>query len=344
MEFNRLGNTGLIVSRLAFGAMTFGQDPGPMGKVWKTGQQEADRLVQRSLDSGINFFDTANRYSGGQSEVMLGKALGKRRHDVILSTKIGFRENDAVINAGASARHLINALEGSLERLGTDYVDLLSIHKPDPFTPAEETARALDNLVQRGMVRYIGYSNLSAWEAAKFVGIQDRHGWARFCAAQMYYSLVGRDLENEILPFCQDAGIGIVAWSPLASGFLTGRYSREDPTGGGGRMSDFEFIPTDKDKGYAAIERMKAIAGARGATVAQVAIAWLLGRPGVSTVLLGASKMSQLEDNLQAIHVNLSKEEILDLDRITAPALTYPRWFQQKTLDEVSSRALHYES
>src|SRR5581483_3266738 len=221
MQYARLGNTGLVVSRLALGVMTFGSaTDSDIAGVWKTGQSEADRIVLRSLDAGINFFDTADMYAGGQSEEMLAKALGPRRKDVIISTKVGFRSSPALTHAGASLGHILSAAEASLRRLRTDYIDLLSIHKWDPYTPFEETARALENLVQRGLVRYIGYSNLSAWQASKVVGIQKQQGYAPFCAAQMYYSLVGRDIEHEIVPFCTDAGIGIVVWSPLAGGFL----------------------------------------------------------------------------------------------------------------------------
>ena len=340
MKYNRLGNTGLIVSRLAFGAMTFGSAPGPLSHIWNTPQDIANALVARSLDAGINFFDTADAYANGQSEEILGKALKSRRADVIISTKIGFRSGDAVILAGASARHIIAATEGCLRRLGTDYVDLLSIHKPDPFTPMEETARALDYLVQRGMVRYVGYSNLSAWQAAKFVGIQERHGYARFVAAQMYYSLIGRDLEQEIAPFCDDAGVGIVVWSPLASGFLTGRYTRKDPMGNHGRLAGGDFPPIDRDRGYDLIDRMRPIADRHKATIAQVALGWMLAKPFVSTILLGASKMSQLDDNLGAADLELSAEEVAELDRLTAPPMIYPNWFQEFTLDQVSAQAL----
>lgn len=340
MQYTRLGNSGLVVSRFAFGAMTFGHDSGPMGAVWKTGQQEADALVNRSLEAGINFFDTADMYAGGQSETMLGKALGSRRKDVVISTKVGFRSNDALINAGASLRYLVNATEDCLRRLGTDYIDLLSIHKLDPFTPAEETARALDHLITRGMVRYIGYSNFTAWQAAKFIGIQKQAGYSPFIAAQMYYSLVGRDLEYEIIPFCEDAGIGIVVWSPLASGFLTGRYTREDPAGGKGRLASAEFLPTDKEKGYVLIDKMKQIAAAQKASVAQVALAWLLAKPYVSSILLGASKMSQLDDNLGALDVKLSSSDIADLEKITEPQALYPHWFQKNLIDGPLNEAL----
>jgi aryl-alcohol dehydrogenase-like predicted oxidoreductase len=311
-----------------------------MAAVSKTGKDEAHALVQRALDAGINFFDTADMYANGQSEVMLGKALGDRRQDVAISTKVGFRSGEAVIHSGASYSYLIAATEASLRRLGTDYVDLLSIHKPDPFTPFEETARALDNLVQRGLVRYVGFSNLSAWQAAKFLGIQTHHNYSPFVAAQMYYSLVGRDIEHEVVPFCVDAGVGIVVWSPLASGFLTGKYTRRDPTGGDGRLSGFDFLPTDRKKGYDLIEKMKIVADRNRATVPQVALGWLLAKAYVTTILLGASKMSQLEDNLGAADLTLPAAEIAELDQATAPAPIYPNWFHEKTLDATANKAL----
>lgn len=342
MKFARLGTTGLIVSRLSFGAMTFGSPSagGPMAHVFQNSQQDANALVGRALDGGVNFFDTATAYAAGQSEEILGRALGKRRPDVVISTKVGFRSGEAVIQAGASYRYVLAAAEGSLRRLSTDYVDLLSIHKPDPFTPAEETARALDNLVQRGLVRYVGYSNFNAWQAAKFLGIQGQHNYSPFVAAQMYYSLLGRDLEHEVVPFCQDAGIGITVWSPLASGFLAGRYTRQDPSGGEGRLSYREFLPIDREVGYQLIDRLRPIAERHHASVAQVSLAWILAKPFVTSIILGASKMSQLEDNLGAVSVELTAEEMAELDCLTAPPRIYPNWFQAFTLDEVQARAL----
>src|SRR6201987_4644116 len=257
MQYARLGNSGLIVSRLAFGVMTFGHDQGAMGAVWKTGQEEANALVGRSLDAGINFFDTADGYAAGQSEVMLGKALGSRRKDIILSTKIGFRTGPAITQSGSSARHILNCAQECLKRLGTDCIDLLSIHRFDAYTPFEESARALENLIARGLVRYVGFSNFPAWQAAKFVGMQKQHNYSTFIAAQMHYSPVGGALEHEVVPFCQDAGVGIVVWSPLASGFLSGRYTRQDPTGGQGRIATFDFLPFDKEKGYRLVDKLR---------------------------------------------------------------------------------------
>jgi len=341
MQYARLGNSGLIVSRLAFGVMTFGHDQGAMGAVWKTGQEEANALVGRSLDAGINFFDTADGYAGGQSEVMLGKALGTRRKDVILSSKIGFRTGPALTQSGSSARHIVNSAEDCLKRLGTDYLDLLSIHRFDVYTPFEESARALENLITRGLVRYVGFSNFTAWQAAKFIGIQKQRNYAPFIAAQMYYSLVGRDLEHEVVPFCQDAGVGIVVWSPLASGFLSGRYTRQDPTGGKGRLTGFDILPIDKEKGYDLIDRMREIANGHRATVAQIALAWLLAKPYVSTILVGASKLAQLDDNLGAANVHLSLDEVSKLDELTAPTPLYPNWFQSFAIDAAVREALN---
>ena len=341
MQYARLGNSGLIVSRLAFGVMTFGHDQGAMGAVWKTGQEEANTLVGRSLDAGINFFDTADGYAAGQSEVMLGKALGTRRKDIILSTKIGFRTGPALTQSGSSARHILNSAEECLKRLGTDYVDLLSIHRFDAYTPFEESARALENLITRGLVRYVGFSNFTSWQAAKFIGIQKQRNYSPFIAAQMYYSLVGRDLEHQVVPFCQDAGVGIVVWSPLASGFLSGRYTRQDPTGGKGRLTGFDILPIDKEKGYDLIDRMREIANGHRATVAQIALAWLLAKPYVSTILVGASKLAQLDDNLGAANVHLSLDEVSKLDELTAPAPVYPNWFQSFAIDAAVREALN---
>ena len=334
MQFARLGNSGLVVSRLAFGVMTFGTAKGSIQGVWKAGQEEANALVNRALDAGINFFDTADSYASGQSEEMLGKALGTKRKDVVISTKVGFRAaGNGMLDAGASFRHIVNGAEASLRRLNTEYLDLLSVHRFDPYTPFEESARALENLVARGLVRYVGFSNFAAWQAAKFLGIQQRMGYSPFIAAQMYYSLVGRDLENEVVPFCRDAGVGIVVWSPLASGFLSGKYTRQDPTGGQGRIATFDFLPFDKEKGYGLVERLRAIAQRYKASVAQVALAWLLAKPYVTSILLGASKVAQFEDNLGVEKVTLSGEEVEELDRETAPAEVYPNWFQTKVAD-----------
>ncbi len=343
MQYTRLGNSGLIVSRMAYGVMTFGDGTGsshPMAQTWKTPQQEADALVGKAIDSGINIFDTADAYTEGRAEMMLAQALGARRKQVVISTKVGFRTGPELTATGGSFQHVVAGAEASLKRLKTDYIDLLSIHRLDPYTPLEETARALENLVQRGLVRYVGYSNFSAWQSAKMLGIQQRLGYSPLIAAQMYYSLVGRDLENEVVPFCKDAGIGIVVWSPLAGGFLSGRYTRKDPTGGKGRLANFDFLPTDKEKGYGLIDRMQAIASSHKATVAQLALAWLLSKDYVSTILMGASNLRQFDDNMGAFDVKLSSDELNELEQFTKPNSVYPNWFQEKTQDAAVTQAL----
>ncbi|MGD1067341.1 MAG: aldo/keto reductase [Vulcanimicrobiaceae bacterium] len=330
MQYTRLGSTGLIVSRLGFGAMTFGSGDGPMGSVWKTDQRAADAIVGHAIDRGVTLFDTADAYASGESEEMLGRALGSHRRRVVLSTKIGFRLGEGMLDAGLSYRRIVDAVAASLRRLNTDWIDLLSLHTVDPFTPLDETLRALEDVVRRGWVRYVGYSNFPAWMAATMVERQRAQGYATMCAAQMYWSLAGRDLEFEHLPFAREAGVGIVVWGPLAGGFLTGRYTRENPTGGGGRLAGFDSIPMDKERAYDLVDRLAAIAATKTCTIAQLALAWLLARPEQPAVLLGASRIEQLDQNLGALDVVLTADEIAALDALTAPALPYPYWYLDK--------------
>src|SRR5687768_4660266 len=248
MRYQRFGNTGLVVSRLAFGAMTFGT--GNIPAVYKVGDGDAARLVDRALDAGVNFFDTADAYADGNSERMLGKILGARRPNVVVATKVGMRVGPGLLDTGLSRRHVLAACDASLARLGTDYIDLYIVHRFDPHTPLEETLAALDQLVRAGKVRYIAFSNWSAWQAAKAVGIQEKNGYARFAGAQLYYSLVGRDAEHELMPFVEDAGIGTMIWSPLAGGFLSGKYTRESLKQADNRLSGFDFLPFDKEQGF----------------------------------------------------------------------------------------------
>ena len=342
MQYNRLGDTGLLVSRLAFGAMTFGEaaEGSAFASIYKVDQKGADELVARSLEAGVNFFNTADAYAEGRSEEMLGRALGTRRRDVVIATKVGNRMGPALTRQGLSRHHLIGAAEDSLRRLGTDYVDVYLVHRLDPYTPVEETLEALDDLVRAGKVRYVGFSNWPAWLAAKSVGLQREHGWARFRAAEMMYSLVGRDLEHEVVPFAQDAGIGIMAWSPLAGGFLSGKYTRQNPGGSGGRLTGFDLIPFDRERGYDLVERLRQIGAAHGASVAQVSLAWLRTRAYVSSVLVGASRPEQLADNLGAASVQLSPEEVREIDEMTTPAPAYPGWFNEKVFDAQAREAL----
>jgi aryl-alcohol dehydrogenase-like predicted oxidoreductase len=342
MRYARLGDTGLVVSRLAFGAMTFGEAAGdsPFASIYKVDQAGADALVGRALDAGVTFFNTADAYAEGRSEEMLGRALGARRRDVVIATKVGNRMGAALHRQGLSRGHVIGACEDSLRRLGTDYVDVYLAHRLDPYTPVEETLEALDALVRAGKARYVGFSNWPAWLAGRSIGLQEGRGWARFRAAEMYYSLVGRDLEHEVVPLARDAGVGLMVWSPLAGGFLSGKYTRQDPTGGGGRLTGFDFLPFDRERGYDLVERLRAMADARGATVAQLALAWLLAQPHVASVLVGASRPAQLDDNLKAVDVAFTPDELAELDRLTAPAPVYPGWFNAKVFDAAARDAL----
>jgi aryl-alcohol dehydrogenase-like predicted oxidoreductase len=340
MLYARLGNTGLLVSKLAFGAMTFGSNEGPMASVAKVDQKGANEMIGKALDAGVNFFNTADAYTGGQSEQMLAAALGARRKDVVIATKVGFRTGDSLIHTGLSRQHVLASAEESLRRLKTDYLDVYLVHRVDKYTPVEETLGALNDLVRGGKVRYVGFSNWPAWLAAKALGVQRRNGWAEFDAGEMYYSLVGRDIEHEVVPLALDAGIGIMVWSPLAGGFLSGKYSRENPQGDGGRLTGFDILPFDRDRGYALIEVLKEIASNHNASPSQVAIAWLLNRPAVASVLIGANKIGQLEDNLAAANLKLTSDESSKLDDLTKPAAIYPNWFNTNIVDQQAKKAL----
>lgn len=341
MKYARLGDTGLVVSKLGFGAMTFGSGEGKLAEaVYKVDQAGADALVAQAMDAGVNHFNTADIYAGGQSEAMLGKALGARRGEVVISTKVGMRTGPALGASGLSRRHILWSAEQSLRRLGTDWIDVYLCHRPDPHTPVEETVEALDQLVRQGKVRYVGYSNWPAWMAATAVGVQRARGLAPFRAAEMMYSLIGRDLEHEHVPFADHAGVGHIVWSPLGGGFLSGKYTREDPTGAGGRLTGFDLMPFDRDKGYAIVDALKRIAEARGAKPAQVALAWLLAKPTVASVLVGATGAAQLSDNLAAAAVTLSSEEVAELDRLSDPGAPYPVWFGRTVTDDQMRDAL----
>jgi aryl-alcohol dehydrogenase-like predicted oxidoreductase len=338
MKYVQLGQSGLIVSKLAFGAMTFGSGNNP--SVYKVGEDQARELVERALEAGINFFDTADGYADGQSEEILGRVLRSRRKEVVIATKAGFRNGEALVQAGLSRKHLFDACEASLARLNTDYIDLYIVHKTDPFTPLEETLEALNDLVRQGKVRYIGYSNWPAWMAAQAVQMQRERGWALFVSGQMYYSLIGRDIEHDTIPFMKTSGVGLTVWSPLAGGFLSGKYTRDNLNDPDNRLSGFDFLPHDKEWGFGVLESVRAIAEELGASPAQTSLAWLLAQPHVGSVLVGSSKLSQLEDNLRAVELNLSAEQLATLDRLTRPTPLYPNWFTAATLDARVAEAL----
>jgi aryl-alcohol dehydrogenase-like predicted oxidoreductase len=340
MQYATLGNTGLIVSRLAFGAMTFTAGNRNIAAVYEVDEAAADALVGRALDAGVNFFDTADAYAGGESEALLGKILRSRRDQVVIATKVGFRTGTPLVRAGLSRRHIFWSVDNSLRRLGTDWIDVYIVHKEDPHTPLEETVTALDAVVRAGKVRYLGYSNWSAWKAAAAMELARAGGLAGFCHGQMHYSLLGRDIEREVVPMMARYGLGLTAWSPLSSGFLSGKYTRDNLSDPDNRFSGFDIMPFDKEHGFALVERMRAIAERHGASVAQVALAWLLCRPAVTSVILGASKLAQLEDNLGAAGVSLSDDELAELQAATALPPSYPGWFIERMADQPSAESL----
>jgi aryl-alcohol dehydrogenase-like predicted oxidoreductase len=344
MQYTTLGKTGLVVSRLTLGTMTFGVGV-THGFDHPVDQAQATTMVSQAIEAGINFFDTANNYGDGHAEEFLGRALGSRRKDVIVATKLGARTSPVLTDAGLSYRHVIAAAEASLKRLGTDYIDLLQLHVPDPLTPFEDTARALDHLVQRGLVRYVGYSNLGGWQAATFLATQRQHKYAPFVCAQMYYSLLGRDIEYGIVPFLQHAGLGLLVWSPLAGGFLSGKYTRENATGNDGRLASFDYLSIlaiDRGTGYTVVDELRDIAAAHGeATPAQVALAWLLAKPYVTSIIIGVTKLQQFADNLAAVNLTLTHEEVEALDALTTPKPLYPYSWRASGGDSVVRAALH---
>jgi aryl-alcohol dehydrogenase-like predicted oxidoreductase len=339
MQFTRLGNTGLVVSRLSFGNMTFGSDP-RFPAVAKVDLDTARAMIHRSFDAGVNFFDTADGYSGGEAEGYLGEFLGEKRKDAVVATKVGFRSGAPVTQAGLSRRHILEGCESSLKKLNTDWIDLYIVHRYDAYTPMEETLEALNDLVRSGKVRYIGFSNWPAWRAAAALEIQRARGWAQFTSGQMYYSLLGRDLDHDFVPFLRATGTGMTVWSPLAGGFLSGKYARDVEVSKEDRFSGFNFIPFDKEAAYRLIDEMRLIGQAHGASVAQIALAWLLAKPYVTSVIIGASKMSQLEDNLKAADVQLREPELAKLDEMTALPVIYPNWFNERTVDAAHKEAL----
>ena len=325
MRYNRLGSTGLFVSELCLGTMTFG-GAGFFEYMGGLKQDEADPLVKAAIDAGVNFIDTANVYSQGLSEQITGQAiknLGIARQDVVLATKVMGQMGDGPNARGLSRSHILEQCQQSLERLGTDYIDLYQVHGFDPATPIEETLAALETLVQHGHVRYIGVSNWAAWQIEKARGIAERRSLAHFETVQAYYSLAGRELEREIIPMLNDAGMGLMVWSPLAGGYLTGKYESGE---GEGRRDTNAFPPVDDAQGRGVLEAMHVIAKDKNASMAQVALAWLLARSAVTTVIMGAKRMDQLRDNLGSVDVTLDPESLEKLDEASKLKKEYPGW------------------
>jgi aryl-alcohol dehydrogenase-like predicted oxidoreductase len=333
MRYRRLGRTGLYVSELCLGTMTFGGE----GSIWTTigglGQDGVDQMVAKALAGGINFIDTADVYSFGVSEQLLGQALknlGVKRSDVVVATKVFGQMGHGPNDKGASRGHIMDGVRASLERLGLDHIDLYQIHGSDPITPVEETLRALDDLVREGLVRYVGCSNWAAWKIAKALGVSDHRDYARFETVQAYYSIAGRDLEREIAPMAQSEGVGVLVWSPLAGGLLSGKFGPGSNGPEGARRTTFDFPPVNLDRAWPCVAAMREIAEARGVSVAQVALAYVLAKPFVTSVIIGARRIDQLEDNLAAAELALTAEEMVRLDEVSALPSEYPGWMFER--------------
>jgi aryl-alcohol dehydrogenase-like predicted oxidoreductase len=329
MRYRPLGRTGQYVSEICLGTMTFSGGAGFWRAIGTLDQTASTELVGRAIAAGVNFFDTANVYSEGQSEIQLGQALrdlGVKREDVVIATKVRGRMAPGPNTVGLSRGHILDQIAASLKRLRLDHVDLYQIHGFDPVTPLEETLRALDNCVSRGLVTAIGCSNLAAWQIMKALGISDRRGFARFETVQAYYSIAGRELEREIVPLVEDQGLGVMVWSPLAGGFLSGKFTRDSRGDNDSRRTVFDFPPVDKERAYAIIDAIAPIAKAHVVSIARVALAWLLQRKGVMSVIIGAKTIEQLDDNLAAADLTLSPEEMAALDKVSALRPEYPGW------------------
>ena len=321
MDYQRLGKSGLKVSRICLGTMTYGSS---QWRDWVLDERESRPFIQRALELGINFFDTADAYSLGVSEEILGRALNDftRREEVVIASKVFFSMGDKPNLGGLSRVHIMQAIDDSLRRLGTDYIDLYQIHRWDPETPIEETLEALHDVVKSGKVRYIGASSMYAWQFSKSLYIADLHGWTRFVSMQNHYNLVYREEEREMIPLCRAEGIGVVPWSPLARGFLSGNRSRQD-WGETARAKSDEFAHQMyyQESDFTVVERVVELAQQRGVTPSQIALAWLLHQPGVTAPIIGASKMTHLEEDIAAIDIELSPEE---LDTLQEPYLPHP--------------------
>lgn len=332
MKYHPLGRTGLLVSELCLGTMTFGGQGDLWGKIGKLDQSAADALVGRALDSGITFIDTADVYSEGRSEEITGRALknlGIPREEVVIATKVFGRTGPGPNGSGATRGHILDAVKASLRRLGTDHIDLYQIHGVDPLTPVEETIAALDHLVTQGLVRYVGVSNWPAWRVAKAVGIAERRDLARIVSLQAYYTVVGRDLEREIVPMLRSEGVGLMVWSPLAGGLLSGKYDGAGQSAEGRRAS-FDFPPVDRGRLPGVLDALRAVGERHGTGPARVALAWLLHQPAVTSVIVGASRLDQLDDNIAAADLSLTSQDLAEIDAASRLPAEYPGWMLER--------------
>jgi len=334
MKYRLLADTGVFVSELCLGAMTFGGRGGMWDVIGGLDQSTVDALVHRSLDLGVNFIDTADVYSGGESESMLGRAIVGRRSQIVLATKVRGRVGKGPNDVGLSRLHIIDAVHASLKRLNTDYIDLYQVHRFDALTHLEDTLRALDDLVRTGKVRYIGCSNFAAWQLMKAQALSTTHGLERFRCTQSYYSLAGRELEREMIPLLLDQQLGLLVWSPLAGGYLSGKFDR-DGKNADGRRANFDFPPIDKDRAFTIVQAMRRVSEHHRVSVSRVGLAWLLTRPAVTSVIIGARRMEQLDDNLLACDLTLAPEDLQALDEVSRLTPEYPAWMESLSSDRL---------
>jgi aryl-alcohol dehydrogenase-like predicted oxidoreductase len=331
MKYNLFGNTGLVVSELCFGTMTFGGE-GYWKQIGALQQDDATSLIKASVDAGINFIDTANVYSYGESEKLLGNALihlGIKRHDVVIATKVRGRMGEGLNNAGLSRYHIVQSIDESLQRLQMDHVDILYVHGVDPLTPVEQTMHALNDVVNSGKVRYIAVCNWPAWLVMKAQGIAAMNGWHKFEGLQYFYSLAGRDVEREILPMAADQKLALMPWSPLAGGYISGKYTRDNQKVGG-RRDNFDFPPINKEKAFDIIDVLQDLSKNHNTTVAAIALAWVRLQTGITSTIIGAKNLQQLNDNLSSVEVNLSADELSRLNEVSALAKEYPGWMVER--------------
>jgi aryl-alcohol dehydrogenase-like predicted oxidoreductase len=329
MKYNTLGPTGLLVSEICLGTMTFASGEGLWKPIAGVDQNLADQLLKRSFEAGVNFVDTADVYTNGESEKSLAKAIanvGIGRHEIVIATKVFGRTGPGRNDVGASRGHIMNGVEQSLKRLQTDYIDLYQVHAADSVTPLEETLRALNDLVTQGKVRYLGCSNWYAWQLMKALGISEAKNLAKLDTLQAYYSIAGRDLEREIVPLLKDQGTGLLVWSPLAGGLLSGKFSRENQKPEDSRRSAFDFPIVDKERTWGILDVLRPIAKNHNTGVATIALAWVLAKPFVTSVIIGAKRADQLQENLAAAEVKLTEEEMKQLDEVSALPPEYPGW------------------
>ncbi len=341
MKYRTLGNTGLVVSAVSLGTMQFGTN-----KVGSLDQKATTAMVRHALDKGINLIDTADVYSRGESETLLGNALKGIREEIVLSTKVRLPMSANIIRSGATRVNIMRGMESSLKRLQTDHVDLYQVHSWDSSTPLEETVRTLDDLVRQGKTRYVGFSNYMSWQAAAAIDLQERLGLEKFVTGQMYYSLVGRGLEHEFLSFAEYYRIGILVWSPLAGGFLSGKYARNSPPPRGTRFAEAgAFVPIEQEQAYRVIDALGKVASRHGVTPSAAALAWLLGRPAVSSVIIAARTIEHLDEDLECVDLLLSADDLSLLDSASDTGVPYPRWMvlQHDTVEDPRLRTLHPE-